>query len=83
MLFFSANERILAMDNIFSYVVTGNEEGFKKFLIPLFEGGLEHDAAALILSTFKKIVNKQQISGGSAVQVSAFGIDDRTKTHRL
>ena len=64
-----------AMDNIFSYVVTGNEEGFKKFLIPLFEGGLEHDTAALILSTFKKIVNKQQISGGSAVQVSAFGID--------
>lgn len=64
-----------AMDNLFSYVVTGNEEGFKKFLIPLFEGGLEHDAAALILSTFKKIVNKQQISGGSAVQVSAFGID--------
>lgn len=64
-----------AMDNILSYVVTGNEEGLKKFLIPLFEGGLEHDAAALILSTFKKIVNKQQISGGSAVQVSAFGID--------
>lgn len=64
-----------AMDNLFSYVVTGNEEGLKKFLIPLFEGGLEHDAAALILSTFKKIVNKQQISGGSAVQVSAFGID--------
>ena len=62
-------------DNIFSYVVTGNEEGFKKFLIPLFEGGLEHDTASLILSAFKKIVNKQQISGGSAVQVSAFGID--------
>lgn len=63
-----------AMDNLFSFVVTGNEEGFKNFLIPLFEGGLEHDTAALILSTFKKIVNKQQISGGSAVQVSAFGI---------
>ena len=64
-----------SMDNLFSYVVTGNEEGFKQFLIPLFEGGLEHDTATLILSTFKKIVNKQQISGGSAVQVSAFGID--------
>lgn len=62
-----------AMDNLFSYVVTGNED--PSFLIPLFEGGLEHDSAALILSTFKKIVNKQQISGGSAVQVSAFGID--------
>ena len=64
-----------AMDNLFAYVVTGNEEHLQKFMIPLFEGGLEHDAAALILSTFKKIVNKQQISGGSAVQVSAFGID--------
>lgn len=63
-----------AMDNIFSYVVTGMEKGNKKFFMPLFEGGLEHDTAALILSTFKKIVNKQQISGGSAVQVSAFGI---------
>lgn len=64
-----------AMDNLFSYVVTGNEEGLQKFFMPLFEGGLEHDSAAMILSTFKKIVNKQQISGGSAVQVSAFGIN--------
>lgn len=64
-----------AMDNLFSYVVTGNEKDAQKFLMPLFEGGLEHDSAALILSTFKKIVNKQQISGGSAVQVSAFGIN--------
>ena len=64
-----------AMDNLFAYVVTGNDAHLQKFMIPLFEGGLEHDAAALILSTFKKIVNKQQISGGSAVQVSAFGID--------
>ena len=64
-----------AMDNLLSYVVTGSEKDLQKFMIPLFEGGLEHDTAALILSTFKKIVNKQQISGGSAVQVSAFGID--------
>lgn len=63
-----------AMDNLFSYVVTGNEEALKDFMIPLFEGGLAHDTASLLLSTFKKIVNKQQISGGSAVQVSAFGI---------
>ena len=68
-----------AMDNLFAYVVTGNDEHLQKFMIPLFEGGLEHDAAALILSTFKKIVNKQQISGGSAVQVSAFGIDGYEK----
>lgn len=64
-----------SMDNLLSFIVTGNEEAAKKFLIPLFEGGLEHDTAALVLSIFKKIVNKQQISGGSAVQVSAFGID--------
>ena len=44
-----------AMDNLFAYVVTGNDEHLQKFMIPLFEGGLEHDAAALILSTFKKI----------------------------
>jgi len=64
-----------AMDNLFSYVVTGSEEDLKKFFMPLFEGSLEHDTAALILSVFKKVVNKQQINGGSAVQVSAFGIN--------
>lgn len=63
-----------SMDNLFSYVVTGNEEALKDFMVPLFEGGLAHDTASLLLSAFKKIVNKQQISGGSAVQVSAFGI---------
>ena len=63
-------------DNILSYVTVGNEEALKEFFIPLFEGGLEHDAANLLISTFKRIVNKQQISGGSAVQVSAFGINN-------
>ena len=72
-----------SMDNLFSYLVTGNEEESKKFAISLFEGGLEHDSAALILSTFKKIVNKQQISGGSAVQVSAFGINGYSKSGDL
>lgn len=56
-------------DNILSYAV---EDG--DFAMPLFEGGLEHDAAAMAFSMFKKIVNKQQIKGGSAVQVSAMGI---------
>ena len=58
-----------SIDNILSYAV---EDG--KFAMPLFEGGLEHDAAAMAFSMFKKIVNKQQIKGGSAVQVSAMGI---------
>lgn len=44
------------------------------FTTPLCEGGLEHDSAALLLSMFKKRVNKQKIKGGSFVQASAFGI---------
>lgn len=58
-----------SMDNILAYAVSNDE-----FNMPLFEGGLEHDAAAMAFSMFKKIVNKQQIKGGSAVQVSAMGI---------
>lgn len=58
-----------SMDNVLSYAVDND-----KFAMPLFEGGLEHDAAAMAFSMFKKIVNKQQIKGGSAVQVSAMGI---------
>lgn len=59
-----------SMDNLLAFSV--DEEG--NFHIPLFEGGLEHDASALIMSIFKKAVNKQRIKGGSAVQVSAMGI---------
>ena len=58
-----------SMDNLLAYAVNDG-----KFAMPLFEGGLEHDAAAMAFSMFKKIVNKQQIKGGSAVQVSAMGI---------
>ena len=58
-----------SMDNILAYAIDNG-----KFAMPLFEGGLEHDAAAMAFSMFKKIVNKQQIKGGSAVQVSAMGI---------
>lgn len=58
-----------SMDNIFAYATEDGE-----FAMPLFEGALEHDSAALMFSTFKKIVNKQAIKGGSAVQVSAMGI---------
>lgn len=58
-----------SMDNVLAYAVDNG-----KFAMPLFEGGLEHDAAAMAFSMFKKVVNKQQIKGGSAVQVSAMGI---------
>ena len=61
-----------SMDNMLAYSLTGDE----KFLMPLFEGALEHDSAATLFSMYKKRVNKQSIKGGSAVQVSAFGIKD-------
>lgn len=59
-----------SLDNILAYCL--NEKG--EFELPLFEAGLEHDAAALLLSIFRKLVNKQIIKGGSAVQASAMGI---------
>ena len=57
-------------DNMLAYSLNENGE----FNIPLFEGELEHDSSATLFSIFKKIVNKQRIKGGSAVQVSALGI---------
>lgn len=59
-----------SMDNMLAYSLTGDG----KFLVPLFEGALEHDSSAMLFSIFKKRVNKQSIKGGSAVQVSAMGI---------
>ena len=59
-----------SMDNMIAYSLNENEE----FNIPLFEGELEHDSSATLFSIFKKVVNKQRIKGGSAVQVSALGI---------
>lgn len=60
-----------SMDNMLAYSLTGDD----KFLVPLFEGALEHDSSAMLFSMFKKRVNKQSIKGGSAVQVSAMGIN--------
>lgn len=59
-----------SMDNMLAYSLTRDN----KFLVPLFEGALEHDSSAMLFSIFKKRVNKQSIKGGSAVQVSAMGI---------
>lgn len=60
------------IDNLLAFGL--NESG--DFSVPLFEGGLEHDTAALLFSMYKKLVNKQTINGGSAVQASAMGIKD-------
>lgn len=59
-----------SMDNMLAYSLTEDD----KFLVPLFEGALEHDSSAMLFSIFKKRVNKQSIKGGSAIQVSAMGI---------
>lgn len=59
-----------SMDNMLAYSLTRDD----KFLVPLFEGALEHDSSAMLFSIFKKRVNKQSIKGGSAVQASAMGI---------
>lgn len=45
-----------------------------KFATPLYEGSIEHDTTAMIFSIFRKEVNKQDMKGGSAVQVSDWGI---------
>ena len=61
-------------DNAFglSIIEDGVDKG--EFVIPLGEPGMEHDAAALLWSLFKKGINKQKILGGSAVQASALGL---------
>lgn len=57
-------------DNILAYSLTNDE----RFLVPLFEAGISHNTSATLLSILKKMINKQQIAGGSAVQASAWGI---------
>lgn len=69
-----------ALDNLLAYALDeikdseGNKIG-EELAIPLFEGGLEHDSSALLLSIFKKTVLKQLIKGGSLVQVSSMGLN--------
>ena len=46
----------------------------KEFSLPLFENSLEHDAAATLISIFRKASTQLQIQGGSLVQASAYGI---------
>lgn len=54
-----------------------------EFFAPLFDAVRSHDAAANFLSTYKKIVNKQRILGGSAVQAAAFGITEKQEDESL
>lgn len=68
-----------SIDNILAVALDPSGE----FHMPLFEGGMEHDTAAMLLSIFKKRVNKQRINGGSAVQASALGIYGKTTSEDL
>ena len=68
-----------SIDNILAFSLTENEQ----FLLPLFEGLLEHDSASTLFSLFKKAVLKQKMSGGSAVQASALGISGYEKDGNL
>ena len=61
-------------DNAFGFSIIEEGENKGEFVIPLGEPGMEHDASALLFSIFKKMVNKQKIKGGSAVQASALGL---------
>ncbi len=63
-----------AEDNAFGLSIIEDGQNKGQFVIPLGEPGMEHDAAALLFSLFKKGVNKQKIKGGSAVQASAMGL---------
>ena len=62
------------LDHVIAYSIQQGEQT----LLPLIEPMLSHDAVAQIISQYKKRVNKQKMKGGSAVQVSAYGISSMT-----
>ena len=66
-------------DNLLAFEL--DESG--DFTLPFGEPGIEHDTSSLLLSWFKKTVNKQSIKGGSLVQVSAMGIDGYSEDGNL
>ncbi len=58
-----------------------------EFSLPLFENSMEHDAAATLISIFRKASTQLQIQGGSLVQASDYGIeqvvfDERTDSNK-
>lgn len=71
-------------DNAFAFsIIEEGMMGAGDFVIPLGEPGMEHDATSLLMSLFKKQVNKQKIKGGSAVQASAMGLSGWTDSGEL
>lgn len=60
-----------SMTDLLNFALNGDLSGFET---ELYEGGNVHDSAALLLSMFRKLVNKQMFNGYSLVQVTAWGI---------
>lgn len=67
--------------NVLSQLTVNNERESKDHLLafdkdglPLFEPSIAHSSSSLLLSWFKKMVNKQAIKGGSAVQATTMGL---------
>lgn len=67
----SNNEQL---SKLVMYAVHQSFTGNYEFSLPLFENSLEHDAAATLISIFRKATTQQLIQGGSLVQASAYGI---------
>lgn len=59
------------INDALAYTPDLTEEGFYN---ALFDPIREHDTSSLLLSMYKKLVNKQTMLGGSAVIASSFGI---------
>lgn len=57
-----------------------DENGVKRFAIPLNEMSKLYDTESSIMSIFSKKINKQKMRGGSLVQVSAIGMPE-LRTH--
>lgn len=72
-----------AEDNAFGFSIIDEGENKGQFVIPPGEPGLEHDASGLLLSILTKLVNKQKIKGGSAVQASAMGLSGYEESGNL
>lgn len=58
------------------YDEQGNSTNKTKFPIPLFENAMEHDAAASVISIFKKATVQLKMDGGSLVQATSYGISE-------
>lgn len=65
------NNRLNSFHKLREYAV--NDDG--EFLVPLHEGASEHDNQGMLYSLYRQRVNKQDMQGGSLVQVTDYGIN--------